>query len=125
MIVKSKAGTDRPYVQFQGRKYPGSILHVQFEGHAANREYGAAFNVEVEAEVLAYVEKNKKEENQSLYPGSCETYCTLQARPREDTVHFQVVNGAANRDYGFAFDVPRAENGELWTYLAEEILFNQ
>ena len=124
MIVKSKANTNRPYVQFQGRKYPGSILHVQFEGHAANREYGAAFNVEVEAEVLAYVEKNKKEENISLAETDA-IYCTIQARPREDTVHFQVVNGAANRDYGFAFDVPRAENGELWTYLAEEILFNQ
>jgi len=124
MIVMSKANTERPYVQFFGRQYPGGILHVQIAGHEGNRKYGAAFDVKVGAEVLAYVEKNKKWENKSLAKTGA-VYCTMQARPRENTVHFQVVNGGANREYGMAFDVPRNENSGLWMYLAESIIFNQ
>jgi len=124
MIVASQAGTKRPYVQFMGREYPGSVLHVQFAGHEGNRSYGAAFDVKVGKDVLAYVEKNKSGENVSL-AGTSRVYCTIQARPREDTVHFQVVNGGENRVYGKAFDVSRKENEGLWTYLAESIIFAQ
>lgn len=123
-IVLSKANTGRPYVVLQGREYDGGILHVQFQGHEGNRKYGAAFNVKVDAGVLGYAEKNKKRENKSLAATGA-VYCEMQARPRQDTVHFQVVDGRANRSYGLAFDVPREGNEELWVYLAESIIFQQ
>jgi hypothetical protein len=119
-----------------------------------NRAYGFATNVYPGAEALEFVKAQEGKNGVSLARTGKE-YAEVQIRPRADVIHFQVngevveeasegeklavgilltkgytvvappPKAKGNREYGIAFDVPRAGNEAFWTFLSESIIFAQ
>jgi hypothetical protein len=120
MLTKSQAETGKDYVVLQGRFYSPVQLHIQGVGHTANRKYGISANVFVEKEVAQYLGKQPRPLLSKAQTG--QKYFKIQARPRKQTLHFQFVDGAANRSYGMSFDVTREAAGALWTWCVENLI---
>ena len=115
MTTYSLAGTGAFYVEGRGRINDDRQLHVQFSGHGGNRSYGCAYTLSIDL-ALDLAEVN------CILPslaGTENRYFTIQARPRDGKVHFQVSHTEeGNRSYGFAFDV---ENMSLYEWLMQEL----
>lgn len=107
MLVHSFASEQR-YVLLQFRVVDGG-LHVQGGAdEPVNRDYGVAADLPWEAippELHAWI-KDLEYNSLCSFAGSGAKYRPMQARVREDGLHFQIGGPAANREYGAAFTIP-------------------
>jgi len=119
-VNKSLAGTSQVYVSLQGSIRVG-CLHIQGAGPEVNRPYGLA--IDIPASVLPeglwdWLRELNAPLN-SLYSVSGVCYFPMQARPKGDNLHFQVLGAEFNRSYGATFDIP------LWTRPALEQFYDK
>lgn len=121
MGLVSMAGTGKAYTALQARRR-GDVLHVQGEGCEANRCYGVAFDIPKEQLGNGLWEwmRSLKTSLTSL-AGTGRTYFRLQARQRDDQLHFQVEGMEFNRCYGAAFDLPLVETKEVEKVVVETV----
>jgi len=107
---KSLAGTGKSYVGIQFKMTPNGChphqgVHVQIAAPEGNRQYGWAFDVELDDVDLAMAQRafNAASKNESF--ATDKPYAVAQATAiGYDEVHVQVAGESVNRDYGAALN---------------------
>jgi hypothetical protein len=106
--VKSLAGTDKVYVEVQGRVRNG-LLHIQGRGPEGNRLYGVAVDLPIDGDFATWLD-GQTHSLQSL-ADTGHLYLPMQVRVA-DTIRLQVPGTEFNRPYGAAVRFPITDETE-------------